>query len=929
MAELHPREREVVLAQTRESLYGCLHAKLTRLLLVELNGARVTGRLKGADAAQRWADFLDLSSRLGFWDDLEKHYPSLRQRIDCIVRNRCAASLLFAQRWVADRTGIASLCNGAVGELEALEFGAGDSHRGGLTVALLRCQGGRIVYKPRSVSVDVALHDFIAELAVDHGDSLSIRVPRVVERESYGWAEFIEHRYASDDLELRSFYRGIGHWLAIMHLLGANDLHAENLIAHGATPVVVDCETLFTPKTPSPPSGLGQALDQASELVAGTVLNIGLLPGRAQSLGWRGIDYSGVGSLPKQQPMVSQHTILKAGTDEAHLGTIMLEAPVAQNHPSPEPALALFWPEALDAFDRLTSTLQKLDAAGTLQQRLQIFADCRVRVVLRATETYAELTRMLWHPVSLHNDDQARQHAHELLEKMATNVVSAPNDPDVIRAEIEDLLFGDIPFFTTLVRHGQLEGPRGTTWLEPSNLSESALRHWRSTDFKFERQVIQAAMVSAYLNDGWSSAEDSLLPASIRMGDLDARRRTQAARIMRGLVANAILGEDGSATWIAPVFNPSGWSVQPLTMDLYAGLSGVALLTGAYLQETQAGRADPVAGIEDLFVAVQKSLRLAEAKMESNKKNAIRIRPPAAGGYIGLGSQIWTLLVLAHWNRDQGDELPRARALAEGIIEAVAADDADDLLIGKAGAIACLLALVAKTQDERILDMACQLGDQLCERAQHKDGEAFWVHQEMWPRGVGGFAHGVSGIGWALAKLARASGHARYEHTANAAFAFEDALFDTDEMNWLDLRELGGPKTSAAWCHGSVGIGLAQLDLDPDLKAPRTRLWLRRAAMATWRLGLGWNHCLCHGDLGSWELLDRAIALGEGPEGLTREGLLAQILTSIEDRGPTCGLTRDVFVPGMLPGVGGVAYQLLRAHPESDLPSVLTLSETF
>jgi len=32
---------------------------------------------------------------------------------------------------------------------------------------------------------------------------------------------------------------------------------------------------------------------------------------------------------------------------------------------------------------------------------------------------------------------------------------------------------------------------------------------------------------------------------------------------------------------------------------------------------------------------------------------------------------------------------------------------------------------------------------------------------------------------------------------------------------------------------------------------------------------------------------------------------------------------RNAFTPGLLPGVGGIAYQLLRAHPEHDLSSIL------
>ena len=87
---------------------------------------------------------------------------------------------------------------------------------------------------------------------------------------------------------------------------------------------------------------------------------------------------------------------------------------------------------------------------------------------------------------------------------------------------------------------------------------------------------------------------------------------------------------------------------------------------------------------------------------------------------------------------------------------------------------------------------------------------------------------------------------------------------------------------------------------------------------------MGSNHCACHGDLGAWELLDHAIAAGEAPKELSALYLLDIILTSLEQHGPSFGMGRNAFTPGLLPGLGGVAYQLLRANPEHDLPSILT-----
>ena len=168
VGRLSARERDVITAATRESLYTVLHSKVSRLLVLELNAARVTGRLSGENSEQRWQQFLELSSQPSFWDDLASQYSSL-WRIGALVRKRCMATLRFAQRWTADRHRLERLCGGDPGELNELNFGAGDSHLGGSTVAIVRGEGWRVVYKPRSLAIDNALRGFIAELGSDHG----------------------------------------------------------------------------------------------------------------------------------------------------------------------------------------------------------------------------------------------------------------------------------------------------------------------------------------------------------------------------------------------------------------------------------------------------------------------------------------------------------------------------------------------------------------------------------------------------------------------------------------------------------------------------------------------------------------------------------------------------------------------------------------
>ena len=102
-----------------------------------------------------------------------------------------------------------------------------------------------------------------------------------------------------------------------------------------------------------------------------------------------------------------------------------------------------------------------------------------------------------------------------------------------------------------------------------------------------------------------------------RGGDLEARRRRQAAQIIQSIMTNAIHADDGSVAWVAPVLTPSGWSVRPLEQDIYNGISGLTLLFGAYLHET-AGWARRCLSMNliRLFAAALHTLHLAEAKRE-------------------------------------------------------------------------------------------------------------------------------------------------------------------------------------------------------------------------------------------------------------------------------------------------------------------------
>jgi len=111
---------------------------------------------------------------------------------------------------------------------------------------------------------------------------------------------------------------------------------------------------------------------------------------------------------------------------------------------------------------------------------------------------------------------------------------------------------------------------------------------------------------------------------------------------------------------------------------------------------------------------------------------------------------------------------------------------------------------------------------------------------------------------------------------------------------------------------------------------------VRQAAVVAWADGLGHGHTLCHGALGTWELLAAAPSGGVAPPawtvppGLDRRTLDAwvldaRVLGGLERAGPTG--SGDVIGPGPLTGLGGIVHQLPRMHPDFDLLSLLLLGD--
>jgi lantibiotic modifying enzyme len=191
-------------------------------------------------------------------------------------------------------------------------------------------------------------------------------------------------------------------------------------------------------------------------------------------------------------------------------------------------------------------------------------------------------------------------------------------------------------------------------------------------------------------------------------------------------------------------------------------------------------------------------------------------------------------------------------------------------------------------------------------------------------RPLTGFSHGAAGISWALLRLFELSGDERFLSTALQGIEYERSQFSAKQRNWLDLRAADHDGACmTAWCHGAPGIGLSRLLSLASIDGAETRSEIDTALETTLESGFGGNHCLCHGALGNIDVLLEA--------GLRTAAYQAAgtVLESIERNGWLCGNPVEIESPGLMTGLAGIGYELLRLAEPERVPSVLALEIPF
>ncbi len=919
-----PFDPETVAELFASILRARLLLPLNRAMVLELHLAVQEGRLAGETPEERFDAFVrDLQDPEAALATLSL-YPVLARFAVETVESWVAVSLEFLTRLAGDHDALrARFAPGAgLGRLVKVQGGLGDSHRGGRSVLVATFEPAlKLVYKPRSTAVEAVFQDLLG-WAEARGFAPGFRRLRVLDRGDHGWAEFVTAAPCASEGEVRRFYERQGGYLALLYLLGATDMHYENLIAAGEHPMMVDLEALFHPwgeELGQPPGE-----EPVGRPLQATLLRIGLLPGRS----WgdaenAGVDLSGLGSGGAQEMPKPVLKLEEVGTDRMRFVRGKVTLPGSQNRPTlngedlPLPRYTEAIADGLERMFRLL--LARRDELTAPDGPLAAFADAEVRVILRPTRAYALLLTESFHPFFL-GDALDRD---RFLDHLWVAVETRPGLAGLIPFEHRDLARDDVPMFTTRPGSRDLWASGGERI--PGFLPSTGLERARDLldslgEAEIERQLWVLRNAVGALEIG-TRDDRSYTPREADRTPARSELVAAAVEIGRRLETLA-LRNDREAHWLMAVARGGGndWSLEVAGPDLHLGLPGIALFL-AWLGEI-AGEERFTRLARGAVVPLRYQLRFGEELLST------------VGAFSGWGGVVWTLAHLGTlWN--DAALLDEAEACVPRLLAKLERDDILNVVAGAAGAAAALLGLHAVRPEGPALAAAVRCGEHLLARAQRMERGLGWVMPIAGPTPLAGFSHGAAGIAWALLRLSAATGDGRFRETALEALAYERSLYSPEERNWPDLREssqnlpgyeAGRPYFMSAWCHGAAGIALGRLDSLPWLDDAGTREEIAVAVETTLVQGFGKTHCLCHGDLGNLEPVLRAAEVLGRPDLRERAGRIAGgALAFLREKGPVFGLPGSTEPPGMMVGLAGIGYGWLRLAEPGRVPSVLTL----
>ncbi|MBF0117625.1 MAG: DUF4135 domain-containing protein [Desulfobacterales bacterium] len=563
---------EEAIDSLEESLFKKLHAEAANVFLFEFNLYRSTDP---EAILNQCCTLDDIIQKQKFIKKIQKNgvqnfflkYPVLARKISTTTLLWINDQLDFINRLSIDLTELISFFNlkKPVGKITKLKSQISDLPINERTTLIVFFESGEgVLYKSRNLSAEYSYNKFLRW--INRSDSLlKLKTIAVLNRNTYGWVEKIDHKLCTSEEESHRFYFRLGSILCILYMLRGNDCQSKNIIACGEHPVIIDNENIMHPYV-VPDKPFEDFLDAeflAIQILEDSVLNIGMLPYWTRQNDYQLDDISGIGHYPEKE---SLH----------HL-------PFVENYPQ---RLKYFIEDIISGFQKtyhFAFTHKDLILSGPIM----IFKEQMVRFLFRSRQYYQ---KAIYHASQsqylMNGADYSIQ--LEILARLFVSESDKPSFWPILKYERESICQNVFPYFSAKVNdHSLFLSDMGKTdaqkidkyFFYPSySMVIDRIQKMNEDDLCQQIDFIKSALMLR-MGKNFPKFSKTLCSNDQPAQKGIAKLEKQAAAIGITIKTKAIISNK-SSTWITPVSltgDDHHFILKPAGFDCKSGIPGISL----------------------------------------------------------------------------------------------------------------------------------------------------------------------------------------------------------------------------------------------------------------------------------------------------------------------------------------------------------------
>lgn len=332
-------------------------------------------------------------------------------------------------------------------KITEITIGLGDTHENGKSVATIKLGNKKLVYKPHEGGLQKQYNTFL-KWVNQKSSLLPFYISNDYYAENFTVNEFIEYQDCKSEIEVHRYYERMGQHLALLYLLSGTDIHCENIIAMNEYPVIIDHET-FCNNTHMVLDRETTVFDDMSVNISDSVINTGILP-----VFVKGIDF---GALAGSRENSSIKYWVLVNQDDENIEFVNTDLKVKDNQNLPilngeKKTYMHYKNEILRGFLAVYEFIKS--NKDEVKEQLALFSGKRARIVLQATQNYADLLQYTSHP----------KYVCDMLsmERLLENLwIEDKGNAKHFQHEVMDAINCDVPLFYTISNTRNLYSSRG------------------------------------------------------------------------------------------------------------------------------------------------------------------------------------------------------------------------------------------------------------------------------------------------------------------------------------------------------------------------------------------------------------------------------------------------------------------------------------